>query len=53
MTADDSGDVDKYTELLLKAAECLLSLLGYNVKRLAKLTQPVRKGWTSSESYQT
>jgi len=39
MTADHSYDIEKYTELLLKAGESLLSCFGYGYKRLEKLTQ--------------
>lgn len=38
MTPDYSYDVEKYTELLLKAGETLLSCFGYDFKKLAALT---------------
>jgi len=39
LTADHSYDVPKYTELLLKSGESLLSLFGYDLKKLEKLTR--------------
>jgi DNA polymerase-2 len=39
LTADHAYDVEKYTELLLKSGESLLSLFGYDLKRLEKLTR--------------
>lgn len=38
MTAEHSYDVEKYTELLLKAGESLLSLFGYDFRRLVLMT---------------
>ncbi len=35
---DHTYDVEKYTELLLKSGEGLLSLFGYDLKKLANLT---------------
>ncbi len=40
LSPDYSYDTEKYTELLLKSGESLLSLFGYDQKRLADLTRP-------------
>ena len=40
ITPDYSYDVEKYTELLLKAGETLLSFFGYDFKKLTALTHP-------------
>ena len=39
MTAEYSYDLEKYTELLLKSGESLLSLFGYDFKKLERLTR--------------
>jgi DNA polymerase elongation subunit (family B) len=39
ISADHSYDTEKYTELLLKAGESLLSCFGYDLKRLEQLTR--------------
>jgi len=44
VSPDDSYDVKKYQELLLKATEELLIHLGYNTKRL-NLTLPLSPSW--------
>ena len=40
---EDGYDIEKYTELTLKAVESLLSPFGYSVERLAELFLPHRK----------
>ncbi len=42
ITADYSYDKEKYTELLLKATESLLSLFGYDAKQLERTTRQER-----------
>jgi len=42
LAADYSYDIEKYTELLLGAGESILSLFGYDMKRLAILTDMKR-----------
>ena len=42
ISPDYSYDATKYTELLLKSGESLLSLFGYDLKRLETLTQPLK-----------
>jgi DNA polymerase elongation subunit (family B) len=39
MAADSSYDTEKYTELLLKSGESLLSLFGYDLKTLDTQTR--------------
>jgi DNA polymerase II len=45
LTADHAYDVDKYTQLLLKSGESLLSLFGYDLNRLTLLTRPCDKAF--------
>jgi DNA polymerase-2 len=39
ISADHAYDIEKYTELLMKATESLISLFGYDFQQLSKLTR--------------